>query len=58
MANSGRVEIDSSARDSLRSVHRVVYVNFTEESEFPEFLGILAHAWCVPGSLYPYEKVV
>ena len=57
MANNRHAEINSSVTDSLHSVHGVVYVYFMEESEFPGFLGILAHAQTVCTRLsFPLRK--
>ena len=39
MANSGRVEINSSATDSLRSVHGVVYVILYGRIRIPRISG-------------------
>ena len=39
MADSGRVEINSSITDSLRSVHRVVYIIFYGRIQSPRISG-------------------
>ena len=39
MANSSRVEINSSVTDSLRSVHGVVYVIFYGRIRIPRIFG-------------------
>ena len=39
MANSGRVEINSSVTDSLRSVHGVIYVIFYGRIRIPRISG-------------------
>ena len=44
MANSGRVEINSSVTDSLCSVHGIIYVILYGRIRIPRISGILAHA--------------
>ena len=39
MANSGRVEINSSVMDSLRSVHGVIYMIFYGRIRIPRISG-------------------
>ena len=58
MANRVRVEIDSSVTDSLRSVHRVVYMIFYGRIRIPRISGNFgACAECVYQALLSaYER--
>ena len=44
MANSSRVEIDSSVTDSIRSVHRVVYIIFYGRIQISGNFGACTHS--------------